>query len=204
MGVPPRSSWPSAFAAELNSSYSAALYGSAGRVPANLRVVWPALLSESARLSLNGAVACASSSRLPPNALYFGDGAIQHQQTALWVYQPGDLPFAPSGSTVEVAHCAYSGARGGDDVRPSRSPMWFHVMPGSGITVEVGRTLLASPQTFGRARSKHMHAALVSGDFRSFHRLLRNLTEAEEDAAEVRCWREARPQRRGCFPAPRA
>ena len=47
-----------------------------------------------------------------------------------------------------------------------------------------------------------MHAALVSGDFRSFHRLLRNLTEAEEDAAEVRCWREARPQRRGCFPAP--
>ena len=31
-----------------------------------------------------------------------------------------------------------------------------------------------------------MHAALVSGDFRSFHRLLRNLTEAEEDAAEVR------------------
>ena len=146
--VSPRSPWPRAFAAELNSSYSAALYGSAGRVPANLRVVWPTLLSESARLSLNGAVAChASSSRHPPNALYFGDGAIQHQQTALWVHQPGDLPFAPSGSSVEVTHCAYSGARGGDDVRPSRSPMWFHMMPGSGITVEAQDTSRGASET---------------------------------------------------------
>ena len=89
--------------------------------------------------------------RLPPNALHFTADAIQHQQAAIWVYQRSDPPFAPTGTTLEVAHCAFAGVRGGDLVRPN-SPMWFFVVPGSGVSVDVGRTLHASPERFGAAR----------------------------------------------------
>ena len=60
----------------------------------------------------------------------------------------------------------------------------------------------ASPERFGAARVGRMHKALVSGDYRNFHKQLRNLTAEEEVEAEVRCF-----SRRGvpsCFPgAPR-
>ena len=51
----------------------------------------------------------------------------------------------------------------------------------------------------GAARVGRMHKALVSGDYRNFHKQLRNLTAEEEVEAEVRCF-----SRRGvpsCFPA---
>ena len=63
----------------------------------------------------------------------------------------------------------------------------------------MGRTLHASPERFGAARVGRMHKALVSGDYRNFHKQLRNLTAEEEVEAEVRCF-----SRRGvpsCFPA---
>ena len=190
--------WPPALTSELNGSYSEALYGAAGRLPADLRVVWPSLLSDDARRALAGAVECRFHPRLPPNALHFTADAIQHQQAALWVHQRSDPPFAPTGTTLEVAHCAFAGVRGGDLVRPN-SPMWFFVVPGSGVSVDVGRTLHASPERFGAARVGRMHKALVSGDYRNFHKQLRNLTAEEEVEAEVRCF-----SRRGvpsCFPA---
>ena len=64
--------------------------------------------------------------------------------------------------------------------------MWFFVVPGSGVSVAVGRTLHASPERFGAARVGRMHKALVSGDYRNFHKQLRNLTAEVEVEAEVR------------------
>ena len=58
--------WPPALTSELNGSYSEALYGAAGRLPADLRVVWPSLLSDDARRALAGAVECRFHPRLHP------------------------------------------------------------------------------------------------------------------------------------------
>ena len=143
--------WPPALTSELANGSQRALYGAAGRLPAD-GVVWPSF--DVKRRGLAGAVR-RFHPRLPPNALHFTADAIQHQQAAIWVYQRSDPPFAPTGTTLEVAHCAFAGVRGGDLVRPN-SPMWFFVVPGSGVSVDVGRTLHASPERFGAARVGRM------------------------------------------------
>ena len=178
--------WPPALTSELNGSYSEALYGAAGRLPADLRVVWPSLLSDAARRALAGAVECRFHPRLPPNALHFTADAIQHQQAALWVYQRSDPPFAPTGTTPRwrtarspACAAATSSAHrrcGSSWCRARASPSTW-----------VGRSTRARSASARRASVGC--TALVSGDYRNFHKQLCNLTAEEEVEAEVRCSR---------------
>ena len=143
--------WPPALTSELNGSYSEALYGAAGRLPADLRVVWPSLLSD-------GAPRAGGRGRVPLPPTPPAECAALHRRRdpapagrALGV--PAQRPsVSPTGTTLEVAHCAFAGVRGGDLVRPN-SPMWFFVVPGSGVSVDVGRTLHASPGASARRAS---------------------------------------------------
>ena len=137
----------------LNESYSVALYGSPGRLPAldDLRVVWPHALSAELNQSLTAGSTRATSlvcrshwtasealRRAGSRYLFMSDKLINH--AALWVHQPARPAPAPAVSYtwIEVTHCAY---RSRVEGITGLSPMWFYATPGSGLSINVGRTL---------------------------------------------------------------
>lgn len=155
---------PEALLAELQANYSLALYGAAARVqPHRMRVLWPALLSRSVRAALR--VAC----RVPMR--HTEDGAAHFwlappknmlQTRALWVQQPPDSLVArrhfSSDAWVEVAHCYYSSER-----VSSHTPTWFYELPGSGLSLNIGRTLRLDEAELGAAFAGRVHVALTRG-----------------------------------------
>ena len=131
---------------ELNESYSDRLYGGRGLMPplASLRILWLALLPEQAIRALSRvSPPCQLAARPPWRPLVSAvDVAFANPRDALWLYRPIRREAVPNGSWVEVTHCA--------DRRPLRlsgmpawkyHPMWLYEAPGSGVSVNVGRTL---------------------------------------------------------------
>ena len=136
---------PSALAPELVAAledYSVALYGAPGALATDhFRVLWPALLRDSVVDKL--VVRCQD---VPPwqydaeAFLWIGGLAYRdlYQQAAIWVHRPKRLwpaPIVHAHSWVEVTHCGYQR----EDVTV-RTPMWFLVVPGGGVHINVGRT----------------------------------------------------------------
>jgi hypothetical protein len=150
---------------ELATSYSVALYGAPGRVQIpTLRVVWPSILSAAASASLAGVVHCAISPDrwLSQRTYLFIDAMTNNflNMQAVWVHQPPLklLPAPASHSWVEVSHCFYYNY--GEHVH-ARTSMWFFAVPGSGVSINVGRTLHIHAGTFGARSVERMHKFMI-------------------------------------------
>ena len=124
--------------AEFSGAYSQRLYGAPGEISAStqLRIVWPDLLSETTRRRVF--VSCSFVTENDPGPFFFFNGGML-QNNGLWVHwadwQLGEATAA-DGSWVEVTHCGYLG-----EGTHERTPMWFLMASGSGVRVNVGRSL---------------------------------------------------------------
>jgi hypothetical protein len=131
--------------ADLQQEYSTRLYGAPGRVDeASLRLLWLDLLPPRAMRSLaaSGGV-CKGSSAPPWRPFYAAQDVTANPRDALWVHPPLQAPRTTaiaSHSFAEVTHCAQNmlHRRG---AAWKAVPMWLYVAPGSGVWVNVGRTL---------------------------------------------------------------
>lgn len=145
-------SWPAGLRRDLLGPYSTRLYGAPGAVDLDhVHVLWPALLSRPSQNWL-----CEHRERLRrwPELLAKDDfgrlggrGPQFHltnamQNAAVWVHgaERRLRIAAPDGTWVEVAHC--------QNPKHMRSanppPMWFSVAPGTGVWVNVGRSLVVN------------------------------------------------------------
>ena len=128
----------------LQTNYSEQLYGRKSAVVAEtLRVVWLSLLPPAA---LDGMVACSQNPN-PPLRPFFrpiGRAAGHHMATqpmhSVWIHQPGPHEPVASHGWIEVTHCA---SRGWGMMGPAwmLSGMWLYAAPGSGVSINVGRTM---------------------------------------------------------------
>lgn len=156
--------------AYLNGTYSEALYGVAGALDHNFRLIWPSLLSASAINLVR--TRCTMPADPQESALAFaypwpGNRFLQH--AALWLYRPHQqLTFTvEDNSWVEVTHCAYT--NGVTDT----TPMYFFHAPGSGVHLNVGRSLRLR-QVHDDDSDPHFdaHRAIDRGDISRAERLL--------------------------------
>jgi len=160
-------SLPTALRADLVSTYSAALYGAKERINlSTIRVMWPAALGTEARATLTShSTRCglpdrelAASSAPQP---YLDVPNSFANANALWVQQPAERLLGPAASDtwVEVSHCFYYSFP--ENVSP-QTPIWFFATPGSGLSLNVGRTLVVSEQQYGVKNVGRLHRWLVS------------------------------------------
>lgn len=116
--------------ARLQGDYSMRLYGGTGRLPTNLRVVWLRQLDNATLRALPPICACIP---LPPwQPFMYPPSEYDVATDSLWIHHTGNAwQPAPHNSWVEVVRCV-------DTWRP----LWFYVSPGSGVSVNVGKTLV--------------------------------------------------------------
>jgi len=133
----------------LQGNYSIALYGSPWRVNiSTLRIVWLSLLPDAALISLaKMGGACRLNAEPPWQPLYFMHDVVNNPIDALWVHSYRRAEPVPSHGWVEVTHCAR---------RNHISALWLYAAPGSGVSVNVGRTIVV--HSVGQA--KEMLASL--------------------------------------------
>jgi hypothetical protein len=119
---------------EIQDEYSVALYGGKNRVDINsLILLWVPLLSTPA-INKMGVVCNGRQTQEKPLfvASFFA------QSAAIWAVQPS-LPPLANNTWVEVVHCERRGWKG---------PMWLFVSPGSGVSVNTGRTWVVPHKVF--------------------------------------------------------
>ena len=166
--------------ADLQRDYSRQLYGQTGRVQENrLRIIWPSLLRPRVLRSLT------SSCSVPER--HKGQGGAQAhlwlhapknnlQTQGVWVHQPAEHLHSNHGDHewVEVTHCYYSS----EGVR-SWTPMWFFAVPGSGLSVNIGRSLRldGGPSIVAYRHAERLHKSIVKGNVPRFV----NLSHACDD-----------------------
>ena len=153
----------------LQEEYSTLVYGAPGRVDvASLRLLWLNLLPTRALHSLAASIGVCKGSSAPPwRPFYAPHDITANPRDALWMHPP--LIQAPrtaalaSHSFTEVTHCAQNMLR-----RPGAAwkavPMWLYVAPGSGVWVNVGRTLAL--ESF--AEAAHVLARAFPGEPRDY------------------------------------
>jgi hypothetical protein len=150
----------------LQREYSQALYGARELVDvAQLKVLWLALLPPPALARVARVGACPLHSRHPSLPFYFPhhvpmNGVHSHDPVdTLWigrhVGKSRAVP-APNHTWIEVTHCssgifnvaandtAPAGIIDGVTFRRSIGPAWLYAAPGSGVVINVGRTVVLS------------------------------------------------------------
>lgn len=150
------------------SNYSMALYGPGGTLPSleTLRIVWLPLLSRRALNLLAETGVCMSSPKLPDRPFFSWIGIKENPWDALWISRPYPRTQVPSSGWIEVTHCPLTAP-----LRTSakvthmwpawkQQPMWLHAAPGSGVSINVGRTYVA--KTYEEAA--HILARLLPGE----------------------------------------
>lgn len=136
--------------AALSQEYSEAVYGAAGRMPAAhaLRVVWAALLPPRAMAVVSRVGgACTYDAQPPHRPFYSSHDLVSNPEDSIWIgRREPDVPIS-NDTWVEVTHCpralppsALGMINPGDEWM--MGPMWAYVAPGSGVSVNVGRTLV--------------------------------------------------------------
>jgi len=158
---PPSSCVPGLSDAFLSSDYSMLLYDEPEALDLrHARILWPTLLDEQSVTSLSGKVNCVHSAApvsvqmSPPPFAFVHPPANVLQGHALWVHRPRTalLPAVPNDTWVEVTHCPYAAGH---------VKMWLFAAPGSGLWMNVGRTLILS---VGRRNvGRRIHEALRFG-----------------------------------------
>jgi len=126
--------------AHLNGSYSLALYGEQGGVDPHVRVIWPSLLSATGALDFVRLRCSMPASAAENDVAIFYDWPEHRnflQHGALWLHRPlHQLAAAHEDDAwIEVVHCAYTNGV------TITTPMYFLHAPGSGLRLNVGRSL---------------------------------------------------------------
>ena len=133
----------------LQGNYSQTLYGAPGRVPLQeLRIVWLDLLPKHSLERLSQVGMCKWEAKPPFQPFYFLQDMQSTPLDSMWLSQrPASTPFA-SHTWVEVTHCPNRRAtaeRRPVELRPLMNwkfrPSWFYLAPGSGVSVNLGRTV---------------------------------------------------------------
>jgi len=150
----------------LQGNYSTALYGAPGRVPLkDLKLVWLPLLSKDALraiVEVGGICLLHAKFLFPPfysphNPKFDPVGSMWIRFGASYYNHP-----IPNHSWVEVTHCGAASGRTRDipldsDERRAKKffwdvgPSWYYAAVGSGVSINVGRTIVLGWQvSFGR------------------------------------------------------
>jgi len=133
----------------LQGNYSQILYGAPGRVPLHdLRVVWLDLLPGQSLRRLSQVGMCKWEAKPPYQPFYFVQDINAGLVDSMWLSRfPPEVPLA-SHAWVEVTHCPNRRAtsqRRRMERQPLMNwkfrPMWFYLAPGSGVSVNLGRTV---------------------------------------------------------------
>jgi len=125
----------SAFMHELQGEYSRHLYGVHGNVDVtDLQLIWVELLSGEALHAVKELGVCWWQSEAP-HLLYARHSRMANPHGSLWVHTPHHVPV-PSHGWIEVTHCGKPRGVGGGGSLP-----WFYAARGSGVSLNVGRTV---------------------------------------------------------------
>lgn len=120
----------------LQGNYSEQLYAGAGRInPETLRIIWLTLVPRGA---LRGLTACKHNAK-PPLQPFFRPISNAHANDpamSMWVHQNGPHEPIASHGWAEITHCP--GPKDGPTWKGAA--MWLYVAPGSGVSMNVGRT----------------------------------------------------------------
>ena len=118
----------------LQDEYSVTLYGAKGRVPIDdLRILWLPLMPRAAIKLLARIGVCGWHAEPPNRPFYLFHDLRNNPRAAVWIRKQLPVKSAPNHSWVEVTHCSRRG---------HASARWHYVAPGSGVSVNVGRTLV--------------------------------------------------------------
>ena len=121
----------------MQNSYSVALYGHAGQVGRDALVFWANLASDL-NVSLNAfkqTGICTFQSEPPAHPFFIAHDVEVNQESLVWIRHPVPHRPVPNHSWAEVTHCARTGLQGA---------LWAYYAPGSGMSLNVGRTLVLS------------------------------------------------------------
>ena len=133
----------------LQGSYSRTLYGAEGRVPLQeLRLIWLDLLPRKSLELLSQVGMCKWEAKPPLQPFYFLQDMQSNPVDSMWLSRaPARTPL-PSNTWVEVTHCPNERAtkeRRKVEAMPlmrwKHQPMWFYVAPGSGVSINLGRSV---------------------------------------------------------------
>jgi hypothetical protein len=139
------------------SNYTAALYGPGGSLPPSLllRVVWLHLMSSEAIGELSKASVCQASPKPPERPFFSWIGIKENPWNAVWISRHFPRTAALSHAWVEVTHCALPAPKRTEEAHThtwpawKQQPMWLHAAPGSGVSINIGRTHIV--QTYEEA-----------------------------------------------------
>ena len=147
---------------DLNGSYSRQLYGARNRMPPieRLRIIWSQLLPDWAVTALSKAApVCRHMARTPWRPFYsMQDLIFANPQDALWLHSvPSSAPPAANHSWIEVAHCPDRRKKERDARSPAFKfgPLWLYAAEGSGVWVNVGRTIAVAEYKDAAAIIEH-------------------------------------------------
>ena len=188
---------------ELQTTYSSALYGAPGRLNlSEIRVCWPAGLSSHGRRALRTAVSCGTPVRrnvLPAGSaprLYVDNLYAFVNSVAVWVQQPPERfpePGLPH-TWIEVTHCFYYSW---PEHIHQGTPIHFFHAPGSGVSINLGRSLVLRHDRYGWQNVGRVHryfndkahrplAQNVTSLLRQLRKLLRTPTLDGIDTPDAR------------------
>ena len=146
----------------LNGTYSIRLYGKRGRMPPvdALRLVWLNLLHATDRTRLERHGLCNSQSSPPFYPFYARHGRPVNIPNALWrTNDEAPAPALASSTWVEVTHCAIPTTRAGFSAW-QHGLFWLFVAPGSGLSVNIGRTRAVASFEEGRSILEYFSVAV--------------------------------------------
>lgn len=151
----------------LQTTYSISLYGKAEHVvESDLRVIWVSLVGSDVFSKLLAMGVCRYNSRPPHQPLYWMHDTSANPKDAVWIHKPRGADIAVGNhSWIEVTHCPQNilAPQGSNSIG---APMWLYVAPGSGVSLNVGRTLAL---TSYRAVRRLLEEAFSLGSNRSCH-----------------------------------
>ena len=145
--------------------YSESLYGTRGALPpmGSLRILWTSLLPLSVRQAISSVGLCTGKGG-------FGDqpfmAPLQYpgQSSAIFLHRPTvveDLSAGvPSYGWAEIVHCRNKASKTWSAWK--MDPLWAYVTPGSGVSVNVGRTRIVSHYTEATRLLQLVFPGLVS------------------------------------------
>ena len=134
---------------DLQGEYSMQLYGADGRVPLDtLKVVWMSVLSDDAlRTIASGGGVCIHSANHVVPPFYIAHHHSSDPIDTMWLRRglrgyPITWGHLPNDSWVEVTHCAARADLTKNATFGNGMGAWFYVAPGSGVSINVGRTMV--------------------------------------------------------------
>lgn len=130
--------------AYLQEKYSTTLYRRPGAVAADsLSVLWLRLFPAAALRAIALVGVCKVNSAPPSRPYYWGHGiGFGTPLDTIFVHRSRLPQPLPNHSWAEVLHCRLRHIRNSTFSRGHEYPFWAYVAPGSGVSVNIGRTLV--------------------------------------------------------------